>query len=96
MYLKFKVGAHKKQYLFKLTIEKRSAAENEVVGDVWVRFLTAGVVDHVPLHLGRHQVPLTVRHVVAQVGAVSRVDKVNLESVIRPAKMSLINTINFL
>ena len=56
-----------------------------MVGDVWVRLLAAGVEDDVPLDTGLHQVPLSVGHVVGQVGHVGGVEEVHLESVVGPA-----------
>ena len=56
-----------------------------MVGDVWVGLLAAGVEHHVPLYPGLYQVPLTVGHVVGEVGGVGRVEQVDLEAVVGPA-----------
>ena len=68
-----------------LTVEERSSAENESVSDIRIGFLTARVVHHVPLHLGLHQVPLTVGHVVGQVRGVPRLHQVHLKPIVGPA-----------
>ena len=48
--------------------ERRGTVQQESIRQQARADLAAGVVHHVPLHLGLHKVPLPVRDVVGQVG----------------------------